>query len=201
MAAASAVACRSLISRASRCAAGLIAGGLFVDPFVRRAGLERAAWISATSVVAGLAVFTLLHGAGYVFVAAALVLVAAGLRVAGVVAGVNVLRGLPPERTTIGVALTDTATEVTSGAGIAVTCTILAALFTGTITAPHWSAAQTAQFDGAVTVAGLTLTTAAAALVGWALLRTRRAATPSAPPRSAGASGQPAHASGPSRNG
>ncbi|MFF5225524.1 MFS transporter [Dactylosporangium sp. NPDC000521] len=187
----------------------LIAGGLFVDPFVRRAGLERAAWISATAVVAGLAVFTLLHGLGYVFVAAALVLVAAGLRVVGVVAGVNVLRGLPPERTTIGAALTDTATEVTAGAGVAVTGTILAALFTGTVTAAHWSAAVTAQFDEAVTVAGLTLTTAAAALVGWALLRARRAATPSPPPRSTGrlparsapppadAGGPDAHASGP----
>ena len=111
----------------------LVAGGAFVSPFVQRVGLERAAWISAAAVVAGLAVYGLLGRFGYVWVAVALVLVAAGMRVVGVVAGVNVLRGLPENRTTIGAALVDTATEVTSGAGIAVTGTILAALFTGDI--------------------------------------------------------------------
>ncbi|MGW0696347.1 MULTISPECIES: hypothetical protein [unclassified Streptomyces] len=46
------------------------------------------------------------------------------MRVVGVVAAVNVLRGLPKNRTPIGAALTDTATEVTSG--IAVSGTVLA---------------------------------------------------------------------------
>jgi len=153
----------------------LVAGGAFVSPFVRRAGLERAAWISAAAVVAGLAVYGLLSRFGYLWVAIALVLVAAGMRVVGVVAGVNVLRGLPENRTTIGAALTDTATEVTSGAGIAATGTILAALFTGDIATTHWSAQQTAQFREAVTVAGLTLTIVAAALVAWGFVRSRRA--------------------------
>ncbi|MEU8635517.1 MFS transporter [Amycolatopsis sp. NPDC048633] len=152
----------------------LVAGGAFVGPFVRRAGLERAAWISAAAVVAGLAFYGLLSRFGYLWVAIALVLVAAGMRVVGVVAGVNVLRGLPENRTTIGAALTDTATEVTSGAGIAATGTILAALFTGDIATTHWSAQQTAQFREAVTIAGLTLTIVAAALVGWGIVRSRR---------------------------
>ena len=151
----------------------LVAGGAFVSPFVRRAGLERAAWISAAAVVAGLAVYGLLSRFGYLWVAIALVLVAAGMRVVGVVAGVNVLRGLPENRTTIGAALTDTATEVTSGAGIAVTGTVLAALFTGNIATAHWSAEQTAEFQLSVTVSGLVLTVVAAALVGWAIHRTR----------------------------
>jgi MFS family permease len=47
----------------------LVAGGAFVNPFVQRAGLERAAWMSAASVVAGLAVYALLSTSGYVFVA------------------------------------------------------------------------------------------------------------------------------------
>ncbi|MEU3459590.1 MFS transporter [Streptomyces sp. NPDC006733] len=153
----------------------LVAGGVFVNPFVQRVGLDRAAWLSAAAVVCGLAVYSLLNGFGYVWVAIALALVAAGMRVVGVVAGVNVLRGLPKDRTTIGAALTDTATEVTSGIGIAVTGTVLATLFTGTIAAPDWSPRQTAQFHQAVTVAGLTLTVLAAALVGWAVLRTRTA--------------------------
>ncbi|GAA2394209.1 MFS transporter [Dactylosporangium salmoneum] len=161
----------------------LVAGGAFVNPFVRRVGLERAAWLSAATVVLGLAVYALLSRFGYVWVAVALVLVAAGMRVVGVVAGTNVLRGLPKSRTTIGAALTDTATEVTSGAGIAVTGTILAALFTGDVAAPHWSAHQTTQFREAVTTAGLTLTVVAAALVGWGIARARHAANdPAATP-------------------
>jgi hypothetical protein len=154
----------------------LVAGGAFVNPFVQRVGLDRAAWLSAAAVVFGLAVYGLLSNFGYVWVAIALVLVAAGLRVVGVVAAVNVLRGLPKNRTTIGAALTDTATEVASGVGIAVTGAILAALFTGDIATSHWSTQQTAEFQEAVTIAGLVLTVVAAALVGWAILRTRSAA-------------------------
>lgn len=160
----------------------LIAGGAFVGPFVRRAGLDRAAWLSAAAVVGGLAVYAVLGRFGYVWVALALVLTAAGMRVVGVVAGVNVLRGLPPERTTIGAALTDTALQVTSGAGIAVIGTVLAALFTGDIAASGWSARQSAEFQEAVTVAGLLLTVVAAALVGWGIVRTRRlSAHPASP--------------------
>jgi MFS family permease len=152
----------------------LVAGGAFVSPFVQRAGLDRAAWISASAVVSGLAVYALLGRLGYVWVAVSLVLVAAGLRVVGVVAGVNVLRGLPKNRTTIGAALVDTASEVTSGVGVAVTGTILAALFTGTIATSNWSTRQTAEFRASVPTAGVVLTLMAAALVGWAMLRSRR---------------------------
>jgi MFS family permease len=154
----------------------LIAGGAFVNPFVQRVGHDRAAWLSALAVVFGLAVYALLSSFGYVWVAIALVLVAAGMRVVGVIAATNVLRGLPKNRTTIGAALTDTATEVNSGVGIAVTGTILGALFTGDIATSNWSAQQTAEFQEATTLAGLVLTVAAAALVGWAMLRTRNIA-------------------------
>lgn len=133
----------------------------------------------------GLAVFGLLSRFGYVWVAIALVLVAAGMRVVGVVAGNNVLRGLPENRTTIGAALTDTATEVASGVGIAVTGAILAALFTGDIATSNWSTQQTAEFQEAVTISGLVLTVVAAVLVGWGIVRTRSAADSQA---SAGAS-------------
>lgn len=158
----------------------LVAGGALIGPFVRRVGLGRAAWMSAASVVAGLAVYAVLGRFGYVAVAVALVLVAAGMRVVGVVAGVNVLRGLPKNRTTIGAALIDTASEVTTGAGIAVTGTILAVLFTGPIATPNWSGHQTAEFHQAVTVAGLTLTAFAAALVAYGIIRTRTQTDPPA---------------------
>jgi MFS family permease len=152
----------------------LVAGGAFVNPFVQRVGLGRAAWLSAGTVVFGLAVYASLSSYGYLWVAIALVLVAAGMRVVGVVAGTNVLRGLPKNRTTIGAALVDTATEVSAGVGIAVTGTIIAALFTGDIASSSWSAAQTAEFRRAVMVSGLVLTVVAAALVGWGIVRTHR---------------------------
>ncbi len=155
----------------------LVAGGAFIKPFVRRVGLERAGWLSAAAVVAGLAVYGLLGRLGYPWVAIALVLVSAGMRVVGVVAGVNVLRGLPPNRTTIGAALVDTATEVSSAVAIAVTGTVLAALFTGDLAASHWSARQGAEFQQAATIAGLTLTAVAAALVGWGIVRGRHPAS------------------------
>ena len=153
----------------------LLAGGAFVSPFVRRVGLERAAWLSAAAVVLGLAVYGVLGNLGYVWVAIALALVAAGIRVNGVVAGTNVLRGLPKNRTTIAAALVDTASEVSSGVGIAVAGTVLAALFVGTIATPNWTARQTAEFSMARTIAGLALTVIAAALVGWGIHRSRRA--------------------------
>ncbi|MEU4198247.1 MFS transporter [Kribbella sp. NPDC026611] len=153
----------------------LVVGGLLINPLVRRVGLGRAAWISAAAVVFGLALYALFGRFGYAEVAVALVLVAVGMRVVGVVAGVNVLRGLPENRTTIGAALTDTATEVTSGAGIAITGTILAALFTGSIADPNWTAHQTSQFESATTIAGLALTVLSAALVGYGFLRSRGA--------------------------
>jgi hypothetical protein len=151
----------------------LLASGPIVNPFVQRVGIEGAAWLSAAAVVVGLAVYSLFGGFGYVAIAIALVLVSGGMRVVGVVAGVNLLGGLPENRTSIGAALVDTATEVASGVGIAVTGTIPAALFTGDIATSNWSAGQTAEFGAAVTIASLALTVGSAALVGWGFLRAR----------------------------
>jgi hypothetical protein len=98
------------------------------------------------------------------------------MRVVGVVAGTNVMRGLPADRTTIGAALVDTAGEVTTGIGIAVSGTVLAAFFTGDLATSSWSTHQTTEFREAVTWAGLALTVLAAAMVGWGILRARRVA-------------------------
>lgn len=153
----------------------LLAGGAFVSPLVTRLGFGRAAWLSSVAVVAGLGVYAAFGRFGYAWVALALALTAAGLRVVGVVAATNVLRGLPAERSTIGVGLVDTASEVTSAVGIAVTGTILAALFTGSLAAGHWNAQQTAEFTTAATTAGLVLTVLAAGLVGFGIARSRSA--------------------------
>jgi len=154
----------------------LLASGRFVGPFVRRVGLDRAAWTSAAAVVAGLAVFAATARLGYPFVLVALVLVAAGMRVVGVVAGNNVLTGLPEDRTSIGAALVDTASEIATAVGIAATGTILAALVAGSITSTPWTPARIDAFDGATSIAGAVITGVAAALVGIGLVTARRAA-------------------------
>ena len=154
----------------------LVAGGPLANRFIQRVGLERAAWLSAIAVVLGLAVFGLFSSLSYVAIAIALALVAAGIRVNGVVAGTNVLRGLPKNRTSIGAALVDTASEVATAVGIAVTGTILAAIFAGSIASPDWTAGQTAQFHAGIMIAGVTLTAVAAALVAFGILRSRQVA-------------------------
>ncbi|MFI9450573.1 MFS transporter [Amycolatopsis sp. NPDC052450] len=148
----------------------LIGGGALVTPLITRAGLTKAAWLGACAVVCGLAVYTAFGGLGYVWIAVALALVAVGMRVVGVVAGTNVMRGLPSNRTTIGAALVDTAGEVTTGIGIALSGTILALVFPGALTA----AQQSAGFQHAITYAGLALTLLSAALVGFGILRGRK---------------------------
>jgi len=160
----------------------LLASGRFVGPFVRRVGLDRAARLSAAAVVVGLAVFALTARLGYPGVLVALVLVAAGMRVVGAVAGNNVLQGLPADRTSIGAALVDTASEVATAVGIAATGTILAALVPGSLGATPWTPDRTAAFDGAVSIAGVVVTIVAAVLVLVGVLRARTApATPAAP--------------------
>ena len=109
----------------------LLALGPFVNRFVERVGISRAAWMSAAAVVLGLAVYALFNSFGYPWVAVSLALVAAGLRIVGVVAAINVLSGLPKNRTSIGAALTDTTTEVANGVGVALAGTVLAALSPG----------------------------------------------------------------------
>jgi MFS family permease len=156
----------------------LLGIGPFVNPFVERVGIMRAAWMSATAVVVGLAVYAVFNSLGYIWIAIALALVAAGLRVVGVVAAINVLNGLPKNRTSIGAALSDTVTEMANGVGIAVAGTVLAAVFTGSIAAAHWSASQAAQFQSAATLGGLVLTLVAAAFVIFGFVRTRRTGQP-----------------------
>ncbi len=152
----------------------LVAGGAVVGPVVRRLGLGTAAWVSAVTVVGGLAVYAALGTRGYAWVATSLVLVAAGMRVNGVVAGTTVLRGLPADRTTVGAALVDTASEVATAVGLALSGTILAAVFPGDVASTGWTAAQTAGFGRAVAVAGGVLTALAAALVAGGFVRARR---------------------------
>jgi MFS family permease len=151
----------------------LLALSPFVGRIVEGLGFDRTAWLSALLVVGGLAVYGLLNSRGYAWIGVSLMLVAAGIRVNGVVAGTNVLRGLPEDRTSIGSALVDTAQEAATGIGVAVSGTILAGLFTGSLAGGGWSGEQTSRFHFAVTIAALVLAATAAGLVVWAYARSR----------------------------
>jgi hypothetical protein len=152
--------------------ATLLVGGFFIEKLVGWVGIHKAALLGGLSVLAGLVVYGSLGTTAYVWVALALVCVAAGLRVVGVVAGVNVMKGVPEKRTSLGAALVDTTDEIASVLGVAVSGTLIATLFTGTIT-DHWTVMQTAQFHLAVTTSSAILALTAAALIGWAFVRSK----------------------------
>jgi len=177
----------------------LLAGGRLVGPFVQRVGLSRAAWVSAVTVVSGLVVFGALSRHGYVWVLVALVLVAAGMRVVGVVAGASVLTGLPVDRTSMGAALVDTSSELAGGVAVAAAGTIVAAFVTGSITTVPWTAPRLSGFEDALTIAGLGLAAVAAVLVAVGMLRARTSDAPASTATPAGSTTPaPSTASAPS---
>jgi hypothetical protein len=89
------------------------------------------------------------------------------VRTAGELIAVRMLMGVA--------AAGDSAQEVSNAIGVAVSGTVIAAVFTGRISSPHWTSAQVTQFQDAVTIAIMALAAVAAALVTWAPLRARRA--------------------------
>ncbi|GIM90594.1 MFS transporter [Paractinoplanes toevensis] len=156
----------------------MIAIGPFVEKFVGKLGTHRAGPIGAAAVIAGLLIYALLGRYQYTWIAIALVLASAGMRVIMILATVTVMRGLPEDLTSTGAALNDTGTEVASSIGLAVTGTIVAAALTGPLTDIGRSAAGAHAFENAITTATLALTAVCAALVVWAARRASRGAGP-----------------------
>ncbi len=155
--------------------------GPFVDTVIRRVGMESAGRLGAGAVVAGLVLYAAVGHVHYVWIAASLVLVAAGMRVVMIAATISVMKGLPKDRTSIGAALNDTAQEIASGIGIAVTGTVIAATVAGSLTAARWTTTQASAFESAVTTGTLALAVGAAALIVSANIRVARAAQTSTP--------------------
>jgi len=152
----------------------LLATGPFIGKFVKKIGTHKAILIGAIGVVAGLVVFGTLGQSMYIGIAIALIISSAGLRVVGVVAGVNVLNGVPMNRRTMGSAMVDTADEVASAIGVAVAGTVLASIFVGTLSKGNWNNDQAAQFHSAVFISCMILAIVASGLIGWAIVRTRK---------------------------
>lgn len=153
----------------------MIAVGPFGEKFVDRLGTHRAGRVGATAVIAGLLIYALLGRFDYVWIAVALALTAAGMRVVATIAGVTVMRGLPEDQTSTGAALSDTSQEVASSVGMAVIGTIVAAAVAGSLSDVGSTPAGAHTFENAVTVATLVLTAVCAALVVWASRRSRQA--------------------------
>ncbi|GAW47998.1 putative multidrug resistance protein mdtD [Nocardioides sp. PD653] len=160
----------------------MIVAGPFVEKIVKKVGMNKAGPLGAAAVITGLLVYALLGRYGYPWIAATLVLSAAGMRLVMITAAVNVMRGLPPDQTSLGASLNDTSQEVASSIGLAVVGTIVAAALTGTLADIGHSSADAQAFENAVTTATLVLTATCALLVAWAGRRTRHAA-PAAPHR------------------
>ncbi|GAA2394192.1 hypothetical protein [Dactylosporangium salmoneum] len=153
----------------------MLAVGPFVEKFVERFGTGRAGPIGAAAVIAGLVLYAILGRYHYVWIAVALALAAAGMRVVMIIASITVMRGLPQDQTSTGAALIDTSQEVATSIGMAVVGTIVAAALTGSLSTVGASAAGARTFENAVTVATLALTAVCTALVAWAARRSAKA--------------------------
>lgn len=149
----------------------LLVSGFVVEKFVNRVGIHHAALLGSLSVLSGLIVYGIFGTSGYVFVAITLICIAAGIRIVGVVAGVNVMKGTPKNRTSIGAALIDTTDQITSAISVAIAGTVLTALFKGNLTEGHWTALQKTQFNHAASLCTLILVIAVALLISWAFNR------------------------------
>ncbi|BCJ47205.1 MFS transporter [Actinoplanes ianthinogenes] len=153
----------------------MLAIGPFVEKIVDRLGTGRAAPLGAGAVIAGLLIYALLGRYDYAWIAIALALTAAGMRVVATIAGVTVMRGLPEDQTSTGAALSDTSQEVAGSVGMAVVGTIVAAALSGSLSEVGASPAAAHSFENSVTVATLALTAVCTVLVTWAARRAGKA--------------------------
>jgi len=131
-------------------------------------------WIGSLCVLAGMVLFATLGQLAYIWVALTLVLISLGLRLVGVIAGINVMKGTPKNRTSVGAALVDTTDEIMSGVSVAITGTLIAAFFVGNFSQGHWNTSQMVQFHNAASLSSWILAVVAAVLIVWAYNRTRK---------------------------
>ena len=153
----------------------LVAGPL-VEVLIRRIGMNAAGPWGSAAVAAGLMLYAVLGRLHYAWIAIALVLVAAGMRVVMITATINVMRGLPRDRTSLGAALNDTAQELAAAVGLAVSGTIIAAVVAHPLALQGWSVQNTASLQNAITAGTLTSIIAAAAMLSWTVVRARASA-------------------------
>lgn len=146
----------------------MLAMAPLVERIIKRLGMRRSGIVGGVVVLAAVVLYAMMSRHGYVWVAVFMVLSAAGMRVVMIASAISVMKGVPPERTTFGSALSDTGQEVGNSVGIAIAGTVIAAMVTAPMTGIHWSAGTAAAFEDSVTIAGLLVAVAAAVLVAGA---------------------------------
>jgi len=151
----------------------LLAVGPLVDRFVQRYGFSVAAWSSSVLTVTGLIVYAVMNSHGYPWLALSLILVAAGMRVNGLVAGTNVFKGLPKERSGLGAALVDTAAQLATSIGVTAVTIGLAAVGHLDTASVAWTASEAASYSLAVTIVIAVLAALSVACTVWAYVRSR----------------------------
>lgn len=156
----------------------MIAAGPLVEKVVKKVGMQKAGPLGAGIAIAGLVTYAIGGRYHYAWIAVTLILTAAGMRLVMITAAVNVMHGLPADRTSIGAAMNDTGQEVASSIGLAITGTIIAAFLTGSLARIGRDATETTEFNNAVTTATLVLAAACALLVIWAANLARRGTAP-----------------------
>lgn len=153
--------------------ATLLVVGPLTDRFVQRYGFAVAAWSSSALTVTGLVVYAAMNSHGYPWLALSLILVAAGMRVNGLVAGTSVFKGLSKERSGLGAALVDTASQLATSVGITAVTIGLSAVGHLDTASASWTAREAASFSLAVTIVIAVLAALSAACAVWAYVRSR----------------------------
>ncbi|MGG5259866.1 MFS transporter [Phycicoccus avicenniae] len=116
------------------------------EGLVRRFGHRVACLVGAVLLAVALAGMALGVPHGYPAIAAAMVVMTAGLRIVMTICAVALVEAMPENRTSIGTALNDTAQEVGTSIGTAVVGTLVALLVTTVLPAGTWSPALVASF-------------------------------------------------------
>ena len=146
--------------------------------FVAHFGTKRVVTAGMLLFSAGLAVAaTLTVDAGYGRLAVALLLMGAGMGLAGAPATESIMGSLPPARANIGSAVNDTTRELGGALGVAIVGSIMSSLYAGQLSGDVPDAAREA-FVSAMSTASIVvaLVAAAGAFIAWQYLPARATA-------------------------
>lgn len=124
----------------------MIAATPLSEWLAKRFGHRIACLVGAVCMAGALAGLSWGVDHGYGAIAACMVLMTVGLRTVMTICAIALVDAMPDNRTSIGVALNDTAQEVGSSIGTAVVGTLIAALVTTQLPAGTWSDALVASF-------------------------------------------------------
>lgn len=109
------------------------------EALVRALGHRYACLVGAALVAAGLGLMAWAVEVNYLAIAAAMVVMTAGLRTVMTICAVALVGALPENRTSMGAALNDTAQEVGTSLGTAVVGTLIAVMVTSVLPDGVWS--------------------------------------------------------------